>query len=90
MTSALSWIIFVGNALVSLLMLWDSLRSNPHSLPFVVGSCVMLLVALLTSMAYVMALLSAGRHSSWFLCSFPWPPLHSSPGCTCSLHRTEG
>lgn len=65
-TSALSWVIFVGNALISLLILWDALRSETHYWPSVVGGSVMLLVALLTSLAYAMVFLSAGRHSSWF------------------------
>ena len=65
-TSALSWVVLVGNALASLLFLWASLRSVPRSRPSVVGSGAMLLVALLSSLAYAMVLLSERTHLSWF------------------------
>jgi hypothetical protein len=65
-TSALSWVVLVGNAFASLLFLWASLRFAPRSWPSVVGSGAMLLVALLSSLAYAMVLLSASIHLSWF------------------------
>ncbi len=65
-TSALPWVIFVGNALVSLLMLWDSLQPASRSWLSIFGSGVMLLIAVLTPLAYGVVLLSTGWHSSWF------------------------
>ena len=65
-TSALSWVVLVGNALAGLLFLWDSLRSTPRSWYYVVGSSAMLLIALMSSLTYTMVRLSAGTHPSWF------------------------
>ncbi len=70
-TTALTWAVFAGNVLAGLLFLWDSLRSAPRHWPSVAGSGGMLLVALLSIIAYALALLPTRAHAPLFLLLLP-------------------
>jgi hypothetical protein len=70
-TVALTWAVLVGNVLASLLFLWASLRETPRHWSAVLGSGVMLLIALLSSFAALLILPPTRTHSSLFRVLLP-------------------
>ena len=71
-SSTLSWVVFSGNVLACLLFLWSSLHTNtPGHWPSVASNGSMLLLSLLSYLAYLIVTLHGRATPQFFLTLLP-------------------